>query len=288
MSDIFLFPMNRIIIFSFLLPLVILSLFVLPYAPIVNYTITFIASSVLFLVTASLIFRIEIPEKIIFATIAAAVFVRLLFINATPIGSGDIYRYMWDGKIQANAVNPYQFAPNDSTLKYLSTEQIPALVNHADLETIYFPLSEWLFFLSYAISGEQVWGYKFLLLVSEIFSLYGLILLTKKLNIPLKFVLLYALCPLLMYEFALDAHVDGFGMPLLIFSLYFYFSERKFLGLLFLGLSLSIKPAGLILLPYFSSMKKIGRQDFRFSLFLCLLLPYNLFRICSPRIHSKR
>ena len=243
--------MNRIIILSFLILSVIVSLFVLPFAPIVNYTVTFIASSVLFLVTAFQILRIEIPQKAVLATIAAAVLVRLMFLNTTPIGSDDIYRYMWDGKIQANAINPYQFAPNDSTLNYLSTEQIPARVNHADLKTIYFPLSEWLFFLSYEISGEQVWGYKLLLLLSEILSLCGLVLLTKKLNVPVKFVLLYALCPLLLYEFALDAHADGFGLPLLIFSLYFYYSGKKILGLFFLGLSLSIKPAGLILLPIF-------------------------------------
>ncbi len=258
--------MNRTVVFSILLLLAILSLFVLPFAPIVNYTITFIASSALFLITAFTIFRAGIPEKAILALLAASLIVRLAFITTTPIGSDDIYRYMWDGKVQANAVNPYQFAPDDAALRRLSSEQIPELVNHADLKTIYFPLSEWLFFVSYTISGEQVWGYKLLLLVSEIFSLYGLALLTKKLNIPLKFVLLYALCPMLIYEFALDAHADGFGLPLLIFSLYFYFSGRKIPGLFFLGLSLSIKPAGLILLPLFFFEEKDWKTRIRILL----------------------
>jgi len=240
--------MNGIIILFSLLFAAVLTLFLLPFAPIVNYTIAFITSSALFLFIAFKIFKEDISEKTIFFLAAASIIVHFVLINTTPIGSDDIYRYMWDGKVQAYGVNPYQFAPNDKALNHLSTEQIPSLVNHADLKTIYFPLSEWLFFLSYSISGESVWGYKLLLLVFELLSFYGLFLLTKKLQIPLKFILLYALCPFLIFEYALDAHADGFGLALLIFFLYFYFTERKILSLIFLGLSLSIKPVGLILL----------------------------------------
>lgn len=241
--------MKSIIISSLLLIITVLLLFVLPFHPIVNYTITFITSSALFLLTTYRLFKEEIPAKTLLALVIISVIVRIVFVNSTPIGSDDIYRYIWDGKVQANGINPYKFAPEDSALVHLATKKIPALVNHADMKTMYFPLSEWLFFIGYSLSYEQPWGYKILLLLSEILSLYGLSLLLKKLQIPFKFILLYALCPMLIYEFALDAHADGFGLPLLIFSLYYYFSKRKILGLFFLGLSLSIKPAGLILLP---------------------------------------
>ena len=50
-------------------------------------------------------------------------------------------------------------------------------------------------------------------------------------------------------EFAVDAHLDAVGLPLFLFSLLFYLKERKILSYILLGLSMSIKPVGLIVLP---------------------------------------
>jgi hypothetical protein len=59
------------------------------------------------------------------------------------------------------------------------------------------------------------------------------------------------LCPLPIFQFAIDAHLDGFGLPLLIFSLFFYFDNKKILAMILVGFSLSIKPIGLLLIPIF-------------------------------------
>ena len=60
---------------------------------------------------------------------------------------------------------------------------------------------------------------------------------------------MYALLPLPIFQFFLDAHIDGIGLTLLIFSIYFYLSDKKNLSLIFVGLSICIKPVGLILIP---------------------------------------
>ena len=152
-------------------------------------------------------------------------------------------------KVQAKGINPYLYTAHDARLDSLHSPLLPAAMNHADLKTIYFPLSQWIFYSCYQLSGEALWGYKAVLLIAEIVSVAALFLFLSMLNIPRKFVLLYALCPLPIIEFAVDAHLDAVGLPLFLFSLLFYLKQRKILSYVLLGLSISIKPVGLILLP---------------------------------------
>jgi len=156
---------------------------------------------------------------------------------------------MWDGKVQAEGINPYMFAPNDSSLNHLHTNLLPQKMNYVDMKTIYFPLSQWLFYIGYQMSGEAVWGYKTLLLIFELFTIASLLLILKKLNLPKKYLLFYVLCPLPIIHFAVDAHLDGFGLPLLLLAILFYINGKKTLSYIFLGLSFTIKPVGLVLMP---------------------------------------
>jgi len=205
-----------------------------------------------------LILKNEIPLRYVIGLIALGILLRVSFISVNPIGSDDYYRYMWDAKVQANGINPYLYLPNDPALLNLHSEIIPKLINNPELKTIYFPLSQWLFYAGYSLSGESVWGYKLLLFVFELMTLLALFLLIKKRNLPEKYILLYALCPLPIIQFSLDAHLDGFGLPLLILALFFYVDNKKILSLIFLGLSFSIKPVGfLFLLILFFYEKKL-------------------------------
>lgn len=238
-------------IFSVFLLSVIALIHFLSVAPIISYTVLFIFSSLIFLFVSQQIFKTEISSKHIYVLIAAAFVLRLSFISTTTIGSDDIYRYMWDGKVQASGINPYLYPPNDKHLEFLHTELLPKALNFKEMKTIYFPLSQWLFYAGYKLSVESVWGYKLLLFLFELLTLAGLFQLIKKLKIDKKYLLLYVLCPLPIFQFAIDAHLDGFGLPLLVFSLLFYLDNKNILSMILLGLSLSIKPVGLILVPIF-------------------------------------
>jgi Gpi18-like mannosyltransferase len=147
------------------------------------------------------------------------------------------------------------------------------------MKSIYFPLSQWIFYAGYSISGENVYGYKLLLFVFELITIFSIYLLIKKLGLERKFILLYALCPLPIIQFSLDAHVDGFGLPFLILSLLFYLNNKKVLSLIFLGLSFSIKPVGLVFLPILFFMEKTYVERIKiliipFAVFFIQFLPY--------------
>ena len=63
----------------------ILLLHFLPFAPVVNYTVTFVSSSALFLFLAFVVFRNDVQQKTVFILIAAALVVRLSFMdNESP------------------------------------------------------------------------------------------------------------------------------------------------------------------------------------------------------------
>ncbi len=222
---------------------------ILNIKPIITYSIIYISSSIIFVFISFLILKNEIPFSYIVGLVAVGILFRVSFISVNPIGSDDYYRYMWDGKVQSAGINPYLYLPNDPALQSLHSEIIPKLINNPELKTIYFPLSQWLFYAGYSLSGESVWGYKLLLFISELMTLLALFFLIRKKNLPDKYVLLYALCPLPIIQFSLDAHLDGFGLPLLILALFFYLDNKKIPSLIFLGLSFSIKPVGFLFLP---------------------------------------
>ncbi len=233
-------------------------LFILPFKPILSYTFIYIASSVIFIIICRQILKSDISANYIFGLIALALIIRIAFIPVHPIGSDDYYRYVWDGKVQAYGINPYEYAPNNAALDALHTKILPKLINFPKIKTIYPPLSEILFYLSYLIGGESFIGIKILLFIFDLFTLLGLYLLIKQRNLPNKNILIYALSPLILFQFFVDAHLDGLGLPFLIFSIFFYLNDQKIWSYLLLGLSLCIKPLGLILIPiYFVSEREL-------------------------------
>jgi len=256
---------NRISLFRFSISVALLTFGLLfvhfsSLQPVITYTFTFIGTSLLFCWMCWLIFRVDLPKDYIFYCLGLALLLRLSFLTVSPIGSDDVYRYMWDGKVQTSGLNPYSYAPNSDSLNHLHSFLLPASVNHPDIKTLYFPFSEWIFSLCYQMSGEAIWGYKLILLFSEIATIIGLILLTNRLQIPFKFVLLYALCPLSLFQFAIDSHLDGLGFPFLIFGVLAYLQRKITLASFLLCLSMSIKPVGLVLLPILIIHEQIWKK----------------------------
>jgi hypothetical protein len=221
----------------------------LPFSPAVTYAVVFVSTSLIFLWFALVLRSSEPSRRFILLAVIVSLFVQLSFLNLSPIGSDDVYRYMWDGKVQASGINPYHYFPNDTRLDTLHSSLIPASVNHPDMKSVYFPLSQWIFCACYRLSNESIWGYKLILLIAQIATIAGLFALLKKLRVLPKYVLLYALCPLPILQFGLDAHIDAAGLSLLIFGLVLYLDGKKVLSYILFALSISIKPVALLLLP---------------------------------------
>lgn len=270
---------NIILFIGLLILLPVLSLHFFNENLIIPYTHIYIISSILFLFAAFLINKFSVSSKQIFFLIILSFLIKLSFINTEPVGSDDIYRYIWDGKVQSEGINPYKYKPSDNELKYLESEIVPSKVNFPNMRTIYFPLSQWIFYASYQIGGESFFGIKLFIFLAELALVLAFYLLLRHVRMDYKNILYYLFCPLSIFQFSVDAHLDAFGLPLLIFSLYFYFREKKIISAILLGLSFAIKPTGLVLLPVFFFFEKGVINKVRFMLILLLIfgiqfLPY--------------
>lgn len=69
---------------------------------------------------------------------AGGILLRAGLLPLTPFLSDDIYRYLWDGWVARNGVNPFLYAPTDPQLEALRTGWWP-LINHPEIPTIYPP-----------------------------------------------------------------------------------------------------------------------------------------------------
>jgi len=221
----------------------------LPGTAVVTYSRLLIGTSALFLLTAFAIPRASLSARQLAVLLALLFSVRAMFLFVAPIGSEDLYRYIWDGKVQAAGVNPYRYATNAVELTPLHGEIQSRLPNREDIKTPYFPFAQVVFRLAYALSGEAVWGIKALLLLAEAAAVAGLTLLLRHLRRPPGDVLLYAAAPMTIFQFAIDGHVDVLGFPFLVFGLLLALQRRLIAGLVLLALSMSVKPVAAVILP---------------------------------------
>lgn len=216
-----------------------------------SYFLIFLISSIIFFSICFLLPNINLDKKQLLLIILAFLVIKIFLINIEPIGSDDYYRYIWDGKVQTNGINPYKYSPNDSTLSHINSSLLPEKVSYPNIKTIYFPVSQWLFTLSYQLTGENAIGLKIFYLLFEIITLISLYFLLKKFSIEIKYILIYAALPLITFQFFIDAHIDIAGAALMLLSITLYFYERKLLSYILLGLSVSVKPPGFLLVPFY-------------------------------------
>ena len=236
-----------------------------------NYFYLVTASSLCYLFALVLLRKIELNSKSIFLIALLFLVIKILSINILPIGTDDYYRYLWDGKVMTNGINPFEFAPNSSELNHLNSDLLPEAVTFKHLKTIYFPFSQAAFAVAYFISMESIIGLKIILILTDLLITIGLFYLLRKFNINVKFALIYILSPLIFFQFFIDAHIDLVGIMFFLFALY-YFKDKKFISALLLGASLAVKPTFLITLPIFFFYEKEFRQKIIWAIIPLLFL----------------
>ncbi len=70
-----------------------------------------------------------------------AAILRLTFLFTTPVLSDDIYRYIWDGRVQREGINPYRYPPQAPEIQHLRNSTYEG-INNKGIPTIYPPLMQ--------------------------------------------------------------------------------------------------------------------------------------------------
>jgi alpha-1,6-mannosyltransferase len=217
--------------------------------------------------------------------VAFGVLFRLTLVPHPVVGSDDVYRYLWDGKVAASGVNPFAYVPTDPHLSHLASADLPAKVNHAELRTLYPALAEGLFFLSNKLFGESAAGLKLLLVGFDCVTMALLwALLRRHGRSPLALVL-YAWSPLPIIYFGLDGHIDALGIAFLVLALLCFAMNRRLQAVVALGLSALAKLVPLILVPLLLRMDK-GVRRFVFPAVPVLLVVCGYLLYYEPTLGS--
>ena len=184
--------------------------------------------------------------------LGAALLFRITLLPLYPSLSDDLYRYRWDGKIQAAEFNPYQFPPQSPVFDPLR-DAAYRNVNGKDIAGVYPPLAErilrWNFTLFPGLRAE-----KLLYVGFEGLLVWVLIALLRQRGLPARRALIYAWCPLAVIEVAGSGHMDAGVVALVLLAFYLLGSRRArthLWGALALTAAVLTKFFPIILLPVF-------------------------------------
>src|SRR5438132_1717203 len=174
---------------------------------------------VLYVFVAWLVIKARAARSTLIIVIVLAVLFRLSLLFFPPYLSDDIYRYVWDGRVQAAGINPYRYIPADAALEQLRDHEIYPRINRRDYaRTIYPPMSEAVFFLTTRISETVTWM-KATMVLFEALAVWALAVLLASLGLPRQRILLYAWHPLVVWEFAGSGHADSIAIAFIALAL---------------------------------------------------------------------
>lgn len=162
------------------------------------------------------------PRGAVAIILVAGVVARLLVLCVPPALSTDLYRYVWDGRVQAAGINPYRYIPADPALTVLRdpphTGPLPAPIaiypniNRADTApTIYPPAAQALFALVGQVA-PGIWGIKAAMLLFDLITAGLALLILRAAARPAAHVLIWAWNPLVIWEFAGAGHIDAMAI----------------------------------------------------------------------------
>ena len=178
-----------------------------------------LVQSALYLIAAWLIVRARSARSTLIIVLVLAGIFRLSIVFAPPYLSDDIYRYVWDGRVQAAGINPYRYIPADEHLQNLRDEEIYPKINRRDYaHTMYPPAAEAAYFLTTRISETVTWM-KLTIVGFELITVWLLMELLASFGMPRQRVLIYAWHPLVVWEFAGSGHIDPLAFAFIALAL---------------------------------------------------------------------
>ncbi|MDR3494528.1 MAG: glycosyltransferase 87 family protein [Ancalomicrobiaceae bacterium] len=194
----------------------------------------------------------DAPERwALVVIVVVAVTIRLIALSDDPLVSTDVYRYVWDGRVQGAGINPYRYIPADPALLALQDADIFPNINRANYAvTAYPPFAEAFFYFVTRLS-DTLDGMRIAFLGCEAAAVGLLMVLLTRLGRPRTLVVAYLWHPLSVWEIANAGHVDALVMLLVLGALVLLTSKRRILGALAIAAAVLVKPYVIVLLGAF-------------------------------------
>lgn len=232
--------------------------------PILFYVTIQVICGVLFLLAAAGNSKDVISSKRLMVwAIAVGIGLRICMIGSTPILEDDYYRYLWDGAVTANGVNPYSFAPSQILEGDRNPGEIPAVlfelaedsgvvvsrVNHPHVRTIYPPVAQAAFALAHILHPWSLFSWRMVLLLFDMGTFVLIILILRTLGLPLLCSVVYWWNPIVIKETFNSGHMDVLVLPFVLGAILLSIKKRRLSSVVSLALAVGVKVWPIALLP---------------------------------------
>jgi alpha-1,6-mannosyltransferase len=204
--------------------------------------------SALFVLYIFLIKTIKNAREIIFM----GIFFRLLLLFSIPALSDDFYRFVWDGRLFLNGLNPYTILPSkfiQSTdfQRVISDKSIFQHLNSPHYYTVYPPLNQFIFSISSWLSQgdlfKNILWLRVFILLAEIGTLMSMSDKPTDASVGL-----YAFNPFIILELTGNLHFEALVIFFLALA-YKVVKKNLFLSAFFFACAVSTKMLPLIFIP---------------------------------------
>ncbi|KAA1243870.1 mannosyltransferase [Aquimarina sp. RZ0] len=200
------------------------------------------------------------PDNIKLLGITALVF-RVIFLLAIPNLSQDFYRFIWDGRMLLEGINPYLTLPED----WVQKENIPIAQAQLLYEgmgqlngshyTNYPPVSQFCYLIAGIFASKSIVGSVIVLRILIILADAGTFFLGRKLlktlKLPENRIFWYILNPFIIIELTGNLHFEAVMVFFLVWSLYLLQKGYWYWAAIVFALSVSVKLIPLLFLPLF-------------------------------------
>ena len=204
-------------------------------------------------------------QSLLWTILGFALLFRVILFFSEPCLSDDIHRYLWEGYLQSQGVNPFKFAPQAPELVPLRND-VWARVNNKDASAIYPPLLQVVHAAAFMMF-RSAWGFKLLFLLAEASLIWVLLRLLKLYGRNSRDIVFYAWNPLVIVEIAGSGHHDACVVALLLAAALLALTAQPGKAVLALAGSILCKLYPVTSVPFF--LKRIG---WRHSMWLPLIL----------------
>ncbi len=186
---------------------------------------------------------------------------RAVFIIAIPNLSQDFYRFIWDGRMILEGLNPYLYTVelfiSKSEFPVAHAQELFAGMGHLNAShfTNYPPINQLCFVIANLFPGQSILssvvGLRLIIIAADFGTLYFGKKLLEQLHLPAYHIFWYVLNPFIIIELTGNLHFEGVMIFFLIWSLYLLYTGNWQWAALVFALSISVKLIPLIFLPLF-------------------------------------
>ena len=186
---------------------------------------------------------------------------RLVFLMAEPNLSQDFYRFLWDGELIKNGINPYLYTPDQimeqghvtfANMKELREGMTDLNARHY---SNYPPVNQVLFALASILGGGSILGstiaMRLIIILADLGALYFGRKLLQQLNKANNLAFWYFLNPLAIIELTGNLHFEGVMLFFFVWALYVISINKWLWATPVYAISIMVKLMPMLFLPLF-------------------------------------